>query len=180
MTAVVTYSTTTADTWGKGSLNDTDTRFVFGDNSAKSWIPFVVSLPANVTVSVATLRLRGATTRTETIAVRIGCEAADSASAPADWTALNAKTMTSAFTDTGIAANVTAGDEYSITVTSAVQEVLNRAGWVYGNTLAILVFDNGTPIGDFHHFATFDHATYTEPQLDITTLAPAPRGGMLV
>ena len=181
MTSSLTFSTTAADTWGTTSgINNSDTAFPFGTNagvSAKVWIPFVVNLPRTVSISAATLRIVGSATRTETIAVRIGCEAADNASAPADWTALNAKSMSSAYTDTDIATNVNAGTEYSVDVTTAVQEIIARSGWAYGNTLAILVHNNGTPSGDFHGFASFDNVSYAEPKLDITFQTYIPQSG---
>jgi len=40
--------------------------------------------------------------------------------------------------------NPSVGSFYQITVTSLVQEILNRAGWVSGNQLGIMLWDNGT------------------------------------
>lgn len=181
MSSSLTFSTTAADTYGTSSgLNNSDTKLTFGTSlgvSCKAWIPFIVNLPKGVVISAATLRIVSDATRTETIDVRVGCEATDNASAPADWTALNAKSMSSNYTDTGIVTSATAGTEYSVDVTSAVNEILSRSGWAYGNTLAILVHNNTTLSGDFHNFASFDNVSYAEPKLDITFQTYIPQSG---
>lgn len=175
------FSAGSADLWGdsSGGLHDGTNQLRLGDGSSsgapdRAWIPFAVTFP-RATIVTATLTLVGSATRTETIALKVGCEAADNASAPADWTALAAKTLTTSYTSTGIATNVTAGDSYAIDVTAAVQEVLNRAGWAYGNTLAILIVDDGTGGGDFHDFATVENPTHGEATLSIT-YTTKPRG----
>ena len=181
MSSSLTFSTTAADTYGNnGGLNNSDTKLRFGTDAGtdvRDWIPFTVNLPKGVSISAATLRIVNSNTRTETIEVRVGCEAADNASAPADGPALMAKSMTTAYTDTGIVVSATAGTEYSIDVTSAVSEVIARAGWAYGNTLAILIVNLGTLSGDFHDFASFDNVSYAEPKLDITFQTYIPKSG---
>ena len=185
MTSVFTISTTAADLWGSSAdgIENADTKFYIGfapsGSKAKVWIPFVVNLPKGIVISAATLLIVGETTRTDDCPQKIGCDAADNASAPASWTDLNAKTLTTAFNSTNIANNVVAGTEYQVDVTTAVQEILNRAGWSFGNTLAVLIHDNGTSSGDLHRFAMFEHATYAEPKLQISVPSNIPRGGMV-
>lgn len=74
-------------------------------------------------------------------------------------------------------AGYTAGDEYTYDVTNAVQEVINRAGWASGNTLAVIV-DSPTPSGsNRRQVASYDNATYTEPILVLVVKQPIARAG---
>lgn len=186
MTATYNFSTTAADLWGSSSdgLQGTDTKFFVGYNGGggskvKVWIPFNVTLPKSITITAATLLIVGETTRSDNLSLKWGCEAVDSASAPASWADLNAKSMTTAFTTGDIATNVVAGTQYQLDITTAVQEILNRSGWTYNNVMACMIWDDGTSVGDFHRFAMFEHATHTEPILQISIPSPIPRGGMI-
>lgn len=183
--SVFQFSTGAGDLWGSSSdgIQDTDTKFFIGYNGGggskvKVWLPFVVNLPKIPTVSSAFLKIVGETTRSDTCPLRIGCDDQDNPSSPADWTALNTRVMTSAFTSTDIATNVIAGAEYSIDITTAVQEIFDRAGWAFGNTMAVLIIDDGTSINDFHRFAAFEHATLAAPILEINFSSYVPRSGL--
>lgn len=169
------YVTTAADLWGNSSdgIIDTDDILEFGALSSggqpdRVWIPFVVNLPKIPVVTSAYLKIVGAQTRSDVLDLKFGCEAVDNAVAPANWGDLSAKPFTTAVTFTGIATNVVAGTEYLVDIRTAVQEILNRAGWAFGNTIAVLAVDDGTSNGDFHRFAAFEHVTYAAPILEIT------------
>ena len=139
----------------------------------KSWIPFTtVSLPKGARIISATLKMYAeASSAATTVKVKVGCEAADNPSAPTTWATLDARTLTTAYSAITLPA-WTAGTQYSLDVTSAVQEIVNRAGWAAGNKIAILIQDNaGT---DTHKGSSFDSATYGDPTLEIvyTTFIP--------
>lgn len=150
------------------------------DDDVRNWIPFTVNLPKKLTIVSATLRVVGETTRSETpVSVLFHCEAVDNATAPANSTAMFAKSLSTASLATNLAA-YTAGTEYSYVITSSVQEILNRTGWVYGNTLAVMIVDNGTGSSDRRTIATSEHATYAEPKLDIVYNMPVPKSGGVI
>lgn len=146
------------------------------DANVRTWIPFVVYLP-KMTIISATLRWTATDTRTETFNYWLRCEAADSASVPANTAALYAKSVTTGTNPT--TTSVTAGVEYSHDVTAAVQAVLSRAGWASGGTLAIIVDDDTATGSQRREYAASENATYSEAQLDIVYASFIPQG-MLV
>lgn len=180
-----TFSTTAADCYADngGTLDTTATTLLIAganvpsDADVRTWIPFTVNIPQGKQIVSATLRWVATDTRFEVFNILIYCEAADNASAPASAAALYAKAVT---TGTNVTVpTYTTGVEYSNTVTTQVQAVLNRAGWAYGNTLAIIIDNNDAFGSQRREIAAFENATYTEPQLDIV-VSFVPRGsGML-
>jgi hypothetical protein len=74
-------------------------------------------------------------------------------------------------TKTSASTNVTSpgtGTE-AITVTSIVQEIVNRAGWVANNAMAFGFFNNSGAGGNQQfRFASLEHTTAAEAKLDIT------------
>lgn len=178
-------STTAADCWGDkdGNFDNTsDSMFVGGTTvqgaDPRDWIPFSVPFAKNKTIISATLSVVATGTNSTGVDIRIGCEAANNPAAPITAADLRGRAMTTAYTDFTLA-NYTAGTEYTYDVTAAIQELINRAGWVAGNTAAILVFDLVQGNTNRRQWATYEHATYHEPQL--TIVAPyqlAVAGGM--
>lgn len=174
--ATFTYNDSGAgDCWGNtgGDFDNTDTNLYIGGfaggtlNNVTTWIPFTVAdLPKNTVITSATLRFVSTITRTNDVLMRLGCEAADNPSAPTNNGDLLGRTQTSAFTDDTITGWVT-GTPFELDVTSAVQEILNRAGWAVGNTMAILIKDNGTELDNRGRIASYENVTYDKPQLII-------------
>ena len=183
----LTYSTTAADCSAASgdTLDATETSLYLGghptsdDTDKRAWIPFVVNLPNAYPLISATIRWVANDDRSGEVLVSIYCEAADTAAAPADTTALLAKTLTTNNYDYSLDAYTT-GVEYSYDITTAVQEVLNRAGWASGNTLAVIVDDNGSILFRRRHIASFEDATYAEAKLDLVFSGYVPRGGGVV
>ena len=181
----LTVSTSAADCYGYDAVNLNTTNtilFVAAHNVANSadtrtWIPFVVNIPQGKTIISATLRWVATDTRTENFNVSFSCEAADNASAPASAAALYAKART-AFTTVTVP-DYTDGVEYSNSVTAAVQAVISRAGWVSGNTLAVMVDNDTASAFQRREVAAFEHATYSEPMLDIV-VRDAARAGFFI
>jgi hypothetical protein len=181
-----TVSTTSADCYADngGTLHTSDTVLMLAgmnvpsDADVRTWIPFVVNMPQGKKIISATLRWVATDTRIEDFNYSIYCEAADNASAPATAAALYAKSLTTG--RAGIAVpDHTTGVEYSEDVTAAVQAVLNRAGWAYGNTLAIIVDDAGATGTQRREIAAFENVTYAEPKLDIVTTY-VPKGSGII
>jgi len=61
--------------------------------------------------------------------------------------------QTAAYTDWDFSA-VVYQQEYTIDVTSIVQEIINRAGWGSNNALGIIHVDDGSTTNYYHHFIT--------------------------
>lgn len=182
----LTISTTAGDCWtNKPSIGTFDSTsgdlYVAGTSGAtddiKTWIPFVVPLPKNKVIVSATLRV--VATGTDTFACNgvFGCEAADNPSAPVSHADLWARTMTTANSTLAIPIE-TVGVSYDFDVTAAVQEVLNRAGWANSNTLAVFITDPLSSVR-WRRWASFENATYTEPQLLITSEYFLPQGSVI-
>jgi hypothetical protein len=180
-----TYSTNANDSYATvaGPLVSTSTvlsvagNITYSNADTRTYIPFVVAIPQGKQIVSATLRWVATDTRTELFNIGIACEAADNSSVPADSTALYAKSLTTG-TTVGVPA-YTDGVEYSNTVTTSVQAVISRAGWVAGNTLAIIIDDAGATGSQRREVAGFEHATYAEAKLDIV-IKDLPRAGMIV
>jgi len=175
---IATLSTTADDCYGRASgsvFSISGTGLELGkisDDPCKAWIPFTaVPFLKNTVIVSSTIKLVANNTRSgATCKLRFGCEAADNPSAPSTWATLNSRTMSAAYTDDNNVAAQTAGTEYTWNITTAVQEILNRAGWASGNTLAVLIHENGGSSGSQRTVASFDNTTYAEPKLVIEYL----------
>lgn len=177
-----TFITTAADRFGNSSdgISATDNDLFLGNQThhEKVWIPFVVNLPNNLVLTSATLWAYATVTRSDTPRNLVGCEAADNPSAPTTWADLDSRVLTTA-NNNFIFPPFTTGELHSYDVTAAMQEVLNRAGWVYGNTLAVMFHDNGSSTGEFRKLAAFEHVTYDPPYLEVIFPTFVPRTGGL-
>lgn len=177
MPSTLTFSATANDLWATQNESEyydtTATLFLCHSNAsgdawrAHDWIPFTLLLPRRQIIS-ATLKFYATQDRSDTILCNVGCEDADNPSKPADAADLKSRVMTTARVSNYSPAAFTAGTQYSITLTTAVQEVLDRAGWAYGNTLAVLFNGLSTGANDARRLiASVENATYTEPRLEI-------------
>lgn len=120
------------------------------------------------------------------IEFKVSCQAADDAAA---FTAVGdndlesgVRARTTADT-TWVQTSVTGGTRYSVDITSAVQEVLARGGWVSGNDIVVLVDTHTTTAtGEWQDYR--DGATGGEGvQLDLTASGgtkapPTPRAAL--
>ena len=185
--STITLSTTTADCWGSpvsGDLWDALTYAYIGGSTedtdaVRVWIPFTVNLP-RITISTATLKIIASASGSDAVNIAFLCEDVDNASAPANQAALAAKALTTARLNVSPPAAYTAGVEYTYDITTAVQEVLDRAGWVLGNTLAVMIITNAASSTLRREIAMSEHATYTEPKLEITYFSDIPKAsGMM-
>lgn len=184
----ITISTNAGDCWcNKPAIGTFDatsgTLQVGGEGSigddVQTWIPFSVPLQKNRVIVSATLRLIAIGGSVGDPSVRIGCEAADNPANPTTLADLRARVMTSAFSDTTAGSN-SVGATIDFDVTAAVQEVLNRAGWVASNTLAVKFEDLVSGSAQHRQYASFENTTYNEPQLLITFQDFMNRGGGII
>lgn len=179
-----TFSAGAGDCWGSSATGvvDTDTNAYLGRENGSSkvrdWIPFTVNLPKSLVITSATLKVIATVNRSDFVSVFMGCEDADNPTMPTDWSDILGRSLTSGFTAVEVDA-YTNGDEHTYDITTAVQEILNRAGWAPGNTMAVLIIDDATPSGAWRRFATLEHATFAEPKLEIVFPSFIPRMGMV-
>lgn len=189
MSTTMVLSAGVGDCWGTPAgffYQGTGTLFLGHDTGVgnthltRVWIPFTVNLPKGKLIASATLKFVASQDRSDTIDVQIGCEAADNPSTPnnagdGDSGDVTIRPLTSAYTSYSPGA-FTAGTEYSVGVTAAVQEILNRAGWASGNTMAIFIKSLSTGANDWRRLiASNEHATYTEPKLEIYITGFVPK-----
>jgi hypothetical protein len=179
------YSCNTSDCWS--SLMDstlytgTTTAYVAGSTSStdttRVWMPFTVYLP-RITIISATLRVVGAAAGNTGITFDVAASAEDNASDPATYAALAGKSQTTAKI-VSATLPVAAGTEYSYDVTSIIQEILVRGGWVSGNNIGVMFVTTGPDSTKRCEIAMTEHATYAEPKLDIV-VPYKPIGGMFI
>ena len=171
-----TFIAGSGDCWGSGqpSFSATSTNLGIGnvsasDYTAHAWIPFVnSSVPKGTVIIQATLYVVATTTESTTpVKLKIGCEAADNPSAPSSKIDLFGRTLTTAYTTDDNVAAWTAGTTYSWNITTAVQEILDRAGCAIGNTIAVFIKDNASTINKSRGIASSEHLTYAEAILEI-------------
>lgn len=108
--------------------------------------------------------------------INIAACAEDNSSQMSDQYDAAGRTLTT--NATGDFGNLTAGGSFTtFDFTTAVQEIVDRPGWVSGNAMQFIFYESGGAGGTAIGFAALDHATYAAPVLDITYTAgsaPAP------
>ncbi len=158
---------------------DTATAFNWGSVSSvkrDAWVRFTsVTIAQGSTVSAAIIDYySNGTFSGTTCNATIYCNDEDDAAAPTDRLDYEAKSVTTANTAWNSIPTHSTGTNYQTAdFTSAAQEVLDRAGWVSGNAMMVLIKNNGSSASAFRGAASLENTTYTEPYLNITYTAPA-------
>lgn len=155
-----------------------------------------VTVPQGATISSATFKMTAQATYNagaNTISYLVSAEASDNAPALTNSgagsslrisgeTTLVNRPRTTAVSAAWNQNSVTADNEYSIDVTSVIQEIVNRAGWVSGNAILIVVDTNTTcTSGEWQDYYSYDGTAAKSPKLDITysvggaAASPPPR-----
>jgi len=179
----LTIQCNVGDCWADKTnvFSSTDTVLYVGDTSVaadrdpRAWIPFTVPLARGQNIISADLKvIAAATSSPVTSNIKLSCEAADNPSTPTTGADCNARVRTTA-THNHSLVQYTNGVEYTYDVDSAVFEILSRAGWVYGNTLAVMIDDIDT--GDKpHSIRSFEHTGgIYRPVLQIVVPSYVPR-----
>lgn len=133
----------------------------------KAWIPFSMPVSKGVVLTSAKITWEALADLGGYAPVRIGCEDADNPSAPASWSDLNGRAMGSSYASYELHDPYAIGNDYTYDITAAVQQIMNRAGFAIGNTLAVMVFDNGSDPGVRRSIAAFEHASTPQPYLTL-------------
>jgi hypothetical protein len=118
-----------------------------------------------LTSAILTLKAQASYTGPTTLKVNVYCEDVDDSAALSSN--IDTRTLTTAFTNWDIHA-VTAETDYTVDITSAVQEVINRAGWASGNDLTVLIKNDTSPLSEWQDFHSYDTGTTKAAKLVIT------------
>jgi len=161
---------------GLGPFFVTETIFFVGDGGPSHiGMRFVVpNIASGDTIDAATLELIGTgVDATDDMDGDIHCEDIDDSPDFTDNATVDGRTVTTANT-VWTASNLGTGAETSPDFASAVQEVVDRAGWAAGNGLTVIIRANGT--GTQYNFAAWDHATLAPAEITID-YTPGAGGG---
>jgi len=139
----------------------------------KAWLPFVVTLPQGQGVISATVNLTASETRSrDDTNVKMGCESFSYASgditSPTSYSSLNRRVLTSAVAYYSSVAHWTINIPYSFDITASVQEILNKADWVSGYRIAVMIWNNAsTPNMDREFWGAGNTTSAYRPSLTI-------------
>lgn len=130
-----------------------------------------VTIPQGATINSASLILTGAGTYNAgaaTIQATIyGEDADDSAVLTTANGNMSTRTNTTASVATGSLVSVVLDTEYPFDVTSIIQEIVDRAGWVSGNALTLLLRDNGSDGSEWQEYYSYDGDPMKAAKLNI-------------
>lgn len=151
----------------------------YGGTRYRSAMRFLnVAIPNAATILSAVLTLRASSSFGIACYTKLSCLAADSATAPASTADWNGRAETTAKVDWDITSAWTAATNYpSVNFASAVQEVINRPGWISGNALVAVWKDDSSLLTEhnWRQVVSFNQSATFAPKLDIEyTLAMPP------
>lgn len=167
------------DDWDVGTVfSGSNTSSSVGRNGAtnqKYGLRFPnVPIPAGATITSATLTFTCQQTRADTPTVRIYGNAADNPAAPTSLGTESALVRTAAYTEWTIPATTLNVAFVSPDISAPIQEVVNRAGWAFGNALILLVDNQATDATRLTYFYTRDqNGGLTQPYLTLTWTHPS-------
>lgn len=163
---------------GSGICSLTNTKLEIGSHSGgNEWsaaAAFVLNVAQGETITEAIVSLRGNSSYSASPnVVKIYASVQDSdapaalSSSSADLNAA-ARPRTTATTVLDVS-SVTGGTWYEWDITTAVQELVDRAGWSSGNRCVVL-FDTheDTTVGEWQDFDSYDGSAAGAPKLDVT------------
>ena len=162
------------------NFDDVGTVLYVGDSAAaanrdvRTWIPFTVNLPRGTVIEQAYLTLTASSTSNATVfTVNIGCEAADNPSTPIDGADANGRSK-GTYTNNVSLPQFVANNEVTWQIDNPIQEVLERPGFVYGNTLAVIIDD--VDVTDKPHRAySYEGDPAKRPYLTLNVVTYVPR-----
>jgi hypothetical protein len=133
-----------------------------------------VTVPNAATINSATfvLKAQGSYDASpNVVSFHVSAQAADNAGALTTNNGdLNVTARPRSTADAGewVQTSVTAETDYSRSCTSIIQETVNRAGWVSGNALVILIDTHAnTSVGEWQDYYSYDNTASKAPKLDI-------------
>jgi hypothetical protein len=136
-----------------------------------------VTIPQGATITSATYTSTAQATYNCgacTLTANVYLEDVDN-SAALTTTNMNEKVLTTANTAWN-QTSVVAETEYDVDVTTAVQEVVNRGSWSSGNSMSVLVRDNGSSSSEWQEYYTYDSSPTKAPKLEIVYVSGGGSG----
>lgn len=142
---------------------------VGGQAGYHSWLRFTgVNIAQGTTITTALLKLNnnnaGNGSSGSAGKIKVHCEAADNSTMPADASAADGRTLT---TGTALTPSYTTGI-YSLDITSEVQAVIDRAGWVSGNALSVFAKDDASATNQAIYHKDYGAGSSVAAQIEIT------------
>lgn len=159
--------------WYSTTFNNAGFGLEFGHNgldSLRNFIRFVnVGIPQGVVITEAFVRFTcRSTDSTTTINLNVYANDVDDSVAPTSASEGEALVLTSAVAWSNVGA-WTDGVEYDTpSIISIIQSITDRGGWDSGNSLQILVKDNGSTSGKFRTASAIDFIAAEKAQLHVT------------
>lgn len=153
------------------NVNDTAVGYPFGYGTGvreSAWRFLNVTVPQGATINSAKITGVSRDGRTSTVVnSHIQAEDVDDATQITSATDFQNRTLTTASVDWNNIPGWTQGVAYdSPDIASVIQEVVNRANWSSGNAINIF-WKNDTTDEAGRVIASYDHATYDPPELEI-------------
>lgn len=161
------------------SWNNTDTTIAVGDDGASSNYNGAfrfsgVTIPQGATISAATVTVKASNTNSSISAISFfSCENVDNATQITSGADFDSRSLTGliSWTLSSFVANTT----YTSTdISSEIQTVVNRIGWVSGNALQIFWYNSNSTSGAFRKIFSYDNLPANSMSLSITYTTPAP------
>jgi len=132
-----------------------------------------VTIPQGSTINSAAFQMRANATYSASpsvIRLYVSAQASDNAGALSSSSGdLNTTARPrSTASATVVQTSITGGVWTSVTITSVIQEIVNRAGWSSGNAIVILVDTHeDTTVGEWQDYDAYDGSAAGAPKLDI-------------
>lgn len=147
-----------------------------GNNEYSAGARFTgVTIPQGATINSATFEMRANSTYnagSNVIKYHVSAQASDNAPTFGTGAGENLRTAnrprTTAESANWTQTSVTGGTWYSISVTSVIQEIVNRAGWASGNAIVIIVDTHAdTTLGEWQDYDSYNGGASLAPKLTI-------------
>lgn len=175
--------------WRTGYFNNDGEGVIFGSNAGAyhGFFKFTnITIPYNAVIQSAFVRLTsywggGSST---VVNVRISLNDIDDSVAPTNVTEADALSLTTAFSDWDNLSTWIQENTYDTpSIINVVQEVIDRGGWTSGNSIMVLIKDNGSTYNSNRQASAIDyssgvqkaelHITWTPQAYDINVTNPS-------
>lgn len=140
---------------------------------------FQLNVPANAIIQTAYLHMVASSTKSgTTMHTRIYGEDVANSAAFSTYANFMGRALTTMYAEWDSIPTWTAGVAYdSVGIENVVQEVLNDNAWVSGNYITLFFRDDTSSDFAERYVASWDHLTYSPPQLYITYIIPGDTDG---
>jgi hypothetical protein len=160
-----------AGTWNY--MDDAGLRIGDGDPAAFDWVAIcrmTLAVPKDATINTATMTVVSDGSFSVALTAKIYALAADNPAMPASAAAFTSATKTTASVAWVLGSWSPGGTVVSSDCSTVVQEIVNRAGWVSGNNIVMVIGDNvagyGGVVND-RHLVDYNATPASAPKLDV-------------